>query len=71
MRAVGGESDQLIAVETRRVEHDIVEVLATNLALIHDDDVARREALQPVAFDTVGHRDAEIGQEDRQPAAVL
>ena len=46
-------------------------MLAADLALVHDDDVAGREAVEPVARDAVGHRDAEIGEEDRQAAAVL
>jgi hypothetical protein len=71
VRAVGGEADQFVAVEARRIEHDVVEVLAAHLALIHDDDVARREALEAVAFNPVGDRDAEVGEEDRQAAAVL
>ncbi len=69
--AVGGEADQLAAVEARRIEHDVVEMLAADLALVHDDDVARREAVEAVALDAVGDRDAEIGEEDRQAAAVL
>ena len=71
MRAVGGEADQLAAVEARRIEHDVVEMLAADLALVHDDDVARREAVEAVARDAVGDRDAEVGEEDRQAAAVL
>jgi len=46
-------------------------MLAADLALIHNDDVARREALEAVAGDAVGDRDAEVGEEDRQTAAVL
>ena len=71
MRAVGGEADQLAAVEAGRIDHHVVEMLAADLALVHHDHVAGREAVEPVALDAVGDRDAEIGEEDRQAAAVL
>src|SRR5204863_8727093 len=51
--AVGGKADQLVAVEARRIEHDVVEMLAADLALVHDDDVARRKALEAVALDAI------------------
>src|SRR5215510_16412805 len=46
-------------------------MLAANLGLVHHHHVAGREAIEPVACYAVGDRNAEIGEEDRQPAAVL
>ena len=71
VRAVGGEADELAVVEAGRIDHDVVEVLAADLALVHHHHVAGREAVEAVARDAVGDRDAEVGEEDRQAAAVL
>ena len=71
MRAVGGEADQLAVMEARRIDHDVVEMLAADVALVHHHDVAGLEAVEAVARDAVFDRDAEIGEEDRQAAAVL
>ena len=71
VRAAGGERHDLAVVKARRVDHDIVEMLAADLAVIHDHDVARRETVKSVARDAVLHGDAEIGEKDRQAALVL
>src|SRR5262249_27637548 len=71
MGAARSERNQLALVETGRIDHHVVEVLAAHEAVIHDDDVTGREAVESVTRDAVLHRDAEVGEEDRQPALVL
>ena len=39
--------------------------------MIHDDHVAGLEPVQPVAFDSIQNRHAEISKEDRQTARIL
>ena len=46
-------------------------MLTAYLALVHDHDIAGRKPVQPVALDAVLHRDAQIGQEDRQTTFIL
>jgi hypothetical protein len=71
MGAARGERDHLVGVEAGRIDHDVVEMLPAHAAMIHDDDVAGRKTREPVARDAVLHRDAEVGEEDRQAASVL
>src|SRR5262249_49108819 len=71
MGAAGGERHHLACVEAGRVDHDIVEMLPAHETVVHDDDVAWREAAEAIALDAVLHRDAEVGEEDRQAALVL
>src|SRR5262249_26348632 len=65
--AARSEGDNLAVVEAGRVDHHVVEMLTADEAMIHDDDVAGREAVEPVARDAVLHRNAKIGKEDWQP----
>jgi hypothetical protein len=71
MGAARRERHDLAVMEAGGVDHHVVEMLPADLAVIHDDDIARREAGEPVALDPVLHGDAEIGEEDRQATLVL
>jgi hypothetical protein len=65
MGAARGERHHFARVEAGRIDHDVVEMLPAYEAVVHDDDVARREAVETIALDAVLHRDAEVGEEDR------
>src|SRR6266852_2725231 len=71
MRAIGGKSHELALVKARRVDHDVVQMLAAHPAMVHHHDVARFETAQAVSLNAVFHSRPEIGEEDRQAAAVL
>ncbi len=43
VRAVGGKADQLALMEAGRVDHDVVQVLAADMAVVHDEDIALDE----------------------------
>src|SRR5690606_2177429 len=68
---VGGEADQLALVEAWRVDDDVVQVLATDMTVIHHQNVAFGKTVEAVFPDPVLHRDAEVGEEDRQATVVL
>ena len=57
--------------EERRVDDDVVEVLAGDRLMVGDHHVARREAVEPVALDAVADHHAQIGDEVRDAAHVL
>ena len=63
--AARGERHHFARVEAGRIDHDVVEMLPAYEAVVHDDDVAGREAVETIALDAVLHRDAEVGEEDR------
>src|SRR5262249_36207969 len=71
MGAACGERRQFARVEARRIDHDVVEMLPAHEAVVHDNDVARREAAETIALDAVLHRDAQVREEEPQFAFVL
>src|SRR5262249_59075391 len=50
MGAARGECDQFARVEAGRIDHDVVEMLPAHEAVVHDNDVARREAAETIAL---------------------
>ena len=63
--------NKLALEEIRRVDDDVVEMLAGHRLVIGDDDVAGLEPVLAVARHAVGDDDAEIGDEMRHAADIL
>jgi hypothetical protein len=71
VRAHRGKAQQLALEDERRVHHDVVEVLPTDIGVIHEDHVACGKTVEVERVDAVLDGHAEVGQEDRQSARVL
>jgi hypothetical protein len=71
VRAHDRKRRQLVFEEERREDANVVEMLPRDALMIGDHDVARREAVDAVAFHAVLDHDAEIGDEVRDAADVL
>ncbi len=71
MRAHRQKTEQLAIPEKRRVNHHIIEMLAADLRMIHEEDVAGMDVVQSIDFDAVLDSHAEIGEKNRQRPLVL
>src|SRR5207302_10278995 len=60
MRAHGQKCHNLAAIKERRIDHDVIEMLAANIWMIHDQHVARLKAFRPVHPDGIDDVRAEI-----------
>ena len=71
MRPHCQEAKQLAVPEKRRVDHHVIEMLAADLRVIDQKNIAGMDILQSVDFDAVLHGHAEIGEKNRQRALIL
>ena len=58
-------------MKKRRIDHHVVEMLAANIRMIHDQHVAGLKAVSAMHAHAVDDGRAEIGQENRQRAEIL
>ena len=71
MRAHGEEANQLGLPEERRVDHHVIEMLAADLRVIDQKDIAAMDVFQPINIDAILHRHAEVGEKNRQRTFIL
>ena len=61
----------LAAMEEGRVDHDVVQMLAADVGMVHDQHVARLKTVFSVHAHAIDDGRAEIGQKNRQRAKIL
>src|SRR5262249_17136119 len=64
------EANELGLPEERRIDHHVIEMLAADLRVIDQENIASMDVVETVDLHTVLYRHAEIGEKNRQGAFI-